>query len=112
MRDAPSYYVLSCCEVSLNLLRWFLGCCWDTVLASGLVAALALGVGSESCGGWSGGANVLGKLPAPGRSINLDYSRARAYCACNRCEWGLFGHFFSRLSLLFSFSLSMRDGPI
>ena len=41
VRDAPSYCVLSCCEVPLNLLRWFLGCCWDTVLASGLVAALA-----------------------------------------------------------------------
>ena len=27
------------------------------------------------------------------------YSWAMAYCACNRmCGWGLFGHFFSRLS--------------
>ena len=26
--------------------------------------------------------------------------------------WGLFGHFFSYLSLLFSFSLSRGDGPI
>ena len=26
--------------------------------------------------------------------------------------WGLFGHFFSRLSFLFSFSLSLGDGPI
>ena len=25
---------------------------------------------------------------------------------------GLFGHFFSRLSFLFSFSLSLEDGPI
>ena len=25
---------------------------------------------------------------------------------------GLFGHFFSRLSVLFSFSLSLGDGPI
>ena len=46
---------------------------------------------------------MLGKLPVPGRY--LDYSRARAYCACNRC--GLFGHSFSQLSLLFSFSLSL-----
>ena len=60
----------------------------------------------------NGGANVLGKLPVPGRPINLDYSRARAYCACSRCGWGLFGHFFSNLSLLFSFSLSPGDGPI
>ena len=62
--------------------------------------------------GWSGGAKVLGKLPEPGRPTNLDYSRARAYCAYSRCWCGLFGHFFSHLSLLFSFSLSLGDGPI
>ena len=62
--------------------------------------------------GWSGGAMVLGKLPVPGRPANLDYSRARAYCACSGCGWGLFGYFFSRLSFLFSFSLSLGDGPI
>ena len=61
---------------------------------------------------WSGGANVLGKFPVPERPTYLDYSRARAYCACNRCGWGLLGHFFSQLSLLFSFSLSLGDGPI
>ena len=55
---------------------------------------------------------VLGKLPVPGRPTNLHYSRARAYCVCSRYEWGLFGHFFSRLSFLFSFSLSLGDGPI
>ena len=38
--------------------------------------------------GWSGGAMVLGKLPVPA-SYNLDESRARAYCACSRCGWGL-----------------------
>ena len=53
---------------------------------------------------------VLGKLPVPGRPTNLDYSRARAYCACS--GWGWFGHFFSRLSFLCSFSLSLGDGPI
>ena len=62
--------------------------------------------------GRSGGAMVLGKLPMPGRPTNLDFSRARAYCACSGCGWGLFGHFFSRLSFLFSFSLSPGDGPI
>ena len=51
---------------------------------------------------------VLGKLKVPERPANLDQSRARAYCACRR---GLFGHLFSRLSFLFSFSLSMGDGP-
>ena len=62
--------------------------------------------------GWSGGAMVLGKLPAPGRPTNLEYSRARAYCAYRRCGWGSFGRFFSCLSFLFSFSLSLGDGPI
>ena len=62
--------------------------------------------------GWSGGVMGLGKLPVPGRPTNLGKSRARAYCNCSRCGWGLFGHFFSRLSFLFSFSLSLGDGPI
>ena len=44
---------------------------------------------------------VLGKLPVLGSPTNLDLSRARAFCACSRCGWGLFGHFFSRLSFLF-----------
>ena len=55
---------------------------------------------------------VLRKLPVPGRPSNLDHSRARAYCARSGCGWGLFGHFFSLLSFLFSFSLSLGDGPI
>ena len=55
---------------------------------------------------------VLGKLPVPGRPTNLHKSRARAYCTCSGCGWGLFGHFFSRLSILFSSSLSLGDGPI
>ena len=61
--------------------------------------------------GWSGGAMVLGKLLVPGRPTNLDNSRARAYCTCGRCGWGLFGHFF--FIYLFSFlSPSLGDGPI
>ena len=67
---------------------------------------------SRKVRGWSGGAMVLGKLPVPGRPTNLDYSRARAYCAYSRCGWGLFGHFYSHLSFLSSFSLSLGDGPI
>ena len=62
--------------------------------------------------GWSGGAMVLGKLPLPGRPTYLEKSRAKAYCSCSRCGWGLFGHFVSRLSFIFSFSLSQGDGPI
>ena len=41
------------------------------------------------------------KFPVPGRPAYLDKSRARAFCACSRCGWGLFRHFFSRLSFLF-----------
>ena len=43
---------------------------------------------------------VLGKLPVPERPTYLEKSRARAYCACSRSGWGLFGHF----SLLYHFS--------
>ena len=57
--------------------------------------------------GWPGGAKVLGKLPVPGRPTYLDNSRERAYCACSRCGWGC-----SHLLFLYSFSLSMEDGPI
>ena len=55
---------------------------------------------------------MLGKLTEPGRPTSLDDSRARANCACSRCGWVFFGHFFSPLSFLFSFSLSLGDGPI
>ena len=50
--------------------------------------------------GWLGGAKVLGKLPVPGRPTDLDYSRARAYCACGRCGWGCLDIF----SLIYHFS--------
>ena len=55
-------------------------------------------------GGWSGGAKV--------RPTNLYDSRARPYCACSRCGWGLFGYFYSHLSFLSSVSLHLGDGPI
>ena len=55
---------------------------------------------------------VLGKLLVPGRPTHFDYSRAMAFCTCRRFGWGLFGHFFSHLSFLSSFSLSLGDGPI
>ena len=71
-------------------------------------------------GGGGGGAMVLGKLPVPGRPTSLNKSTARAYCSCSRCAycscsrcgWGLFGHFYSHLSFLSSFSLSLGDDPI
>ena len=55
---------------------------------------------------------LLGKLPVPGHPTYLDWSRPRAYCACSRCGWRLFGHFFLSSSFLFSFSLSLGDGLI
>ena len=63
-------------------------------------------------GGGSDGAMVLGKLPVPGLPTDLDKSRARANCSCSRCGWGLFGHFYSHLSFLSSFSLSLGDDSI
>ena len=42
-----------------------------------------------------------------GASYNLDDSRTRIYCAGSMCGRGLFGHFYSPLSFLSSFSLSM-----
>ena len=65
---------------------------------------------SLSWRGWSGGAMVLGKLPVPGRPTSLDKCRARAYCSCSRCGWGLCGHFYSHYPFS-SFSLSLGDGP-
>ena len=63
----------------------------------------SLNIKPLNCVGWSGGAKVLGNLPVPGRPTDLDYSRARACCACSMCGWVLFGHFFlsSILTLLF-----------
>ena len=55
----------------------------------------------------SGRVMVLGKLPVPGLP-----TRARAYCTCSRCGWGLFGHFYSPLPFLSSFSFSLEDKPI
>ena len=55
---------------------------------------------------------VLGKLPVPGRPSNLADSRARTYCACSGYRWWWFGHFYSHLYFLSSFSLSLGDGPI
>ena len=54
--------------------------------------------GGNSQSRWSGGAMVLGeKNSSP---TNLDSSKARAFCTCSRCGWGLFGHFFSLLAFL------------
>ena len=54
---------------------------------------------------------MLGKLSVSGRPTNLDNKRARA-AALTVGAVGLFGHFFYRLSFLFTFSLSLGGGPI
>ena len=59
--------------------------------------------------GWSGVAMVLGKLPVPGRP--MDVGRARAYCTAVGAGGGCLGHFYSPLSFLSSFFLSLGDGP-
>ena len=64
---------------------------------------------TNSPGGWSGGAKVLGKRPVQRRPTKLDYSRARAYCACRRCGWGLFGQFFSLIYHLSFLSPSLWE---
>ena len=61
--------------------------------------------------GWSGGAMVLGKLSVPGRPINLNYSRARAYCVTVGAGEGCLD-IFSLVYHFSSFSLSLGDGPI
>ena len=63
-------------------------------------------------GGWSGGAMVLDKLPLPGRpTIWITVGQGPTALAVG-AGWGLFGHFYSHLSFLSSFSLSLGDGPI
>ena len=63
--------------------------------------------------GWSGGAMVLGKLPVPGvLLIWIRLGQGPAALAVAAGGYVFFGHFYSRLSFLFSFSLSPGDGPI
>ena len=54
---------------------------------------------------------VLGKL-VPGRPINLDYSSGKGLLRLQKVREGAFGHVFSQLSFLSSFSLSLGDGLI
>ena len=65
-----------------------------------------------SIGGWSGGAMVLGKLPVPGRPTIWIIVGQGPIALAVGAGGGLFGHFYSPLSFLFSFSLSLGDGPI
>ena len=63
-------------------------------------------------GGWFGGATVLGKLPVPGRPTIWMIVGQGPIVLSVGADGGLFGHFYSPLSFLFSFSLSLGDDPI
>ena len=62
-----------------------------------------------SCG-VVGGVMVLGKLPVPGRPVNLDYSRSRASALAAGAGWGCFDIFLS--SIISLLSPSLEDDPI
>ena len=55
---------------------------------------------------------VLSKLPVPGRPTNWIIVGQGPTALAVGAGGGLFGHFYSNLSFLFSFSLSLGDGPI
>ena len=60
--------------------------------------------------GWSGGAMVLGKLPVPGRpTIWITVGQGPTALAAGG---GCLDIFYSHISFLSSFSLSLGDGPI
>ena len=46
---------------------------------------------------------VLDELPVPGRPTNLNHRIARAYKLAVGANGCCFGHFFSRLSFIYSF---------
>ena len=55
---------------------------------------------------------MLGKLPVPGRPTILIKVGQGPTALAVGAGGRLFGHFYSHLSFLFSFSLSLGDGPI
>ena len=55
----------------------------------------------------------LGKLPVPGRpTIWMTVGQGPVVLPVGAGRFFFFGHFYSRLSFLSSFSLSLGDGPI
>ena len=65
----------------------------------------------SSRAGWSGGAKVLAKLPVQGRpTILITVGQGPTALAVG--AGGGVWNFYSHLSFLFSFSLSLGDGPI
>ena len=62
--------------------------------------------------GWCDRAMVLGKLPVPGCPTIWSTVGQGPTALAVGAGWGLCGHFYSHLSFLSSFSLSLGDGPI
>ena len=58
-----------------------------------------------------GGAIVLGKLPVPGRPM-IWISVGQGPTALAVGAGGFFGHFYTQISFLSSFSFSLGDRPI
>ena len=57
--------------------------------------------------------DAAGYFSVLGRPANFfDSGRARAYCACSRCGWGLLDIYLSYIISVFSLPLSLGDGPI
>ena len=72
-----------------------------------MATLVAMATVHEKFRGWSGVAMVLGKLPVPGRpTIWITVGQGPTALAVG-AGWGLFGHFYSHLSFLSSFSLSL-----
>ena len=56
---------------------------------------------------------VLDNRPVPGRPTNVDYSRARSYCACSRCGWGvMWACLLSSIISLFFLPVSVKRPDI
>ena len=55
---------------------------------------------------------ALGKLPVPGRPTNWMIVGQGSIALAVGAGGRLFGHFYSPLSFLSSFSVSLGDGPI
>ena len=72
------------------------------------LATLYFGTGLLPIKGVVGWCDGAGLTSSAGASYNLDFSRARAYCACSGCGWGCLDIF----TLIYPFSLSLGDGPI
>ena len=62
--------------------------------------------------GWSGEAKVLVNCQCWGVPLVWMIVGQGPIALAVGADGGLFGHFFSHLSFLFSFSLLLKDGPI